>query len=103
MLWEDRIPLSADAHAMHDDQSPLQHALGDGEDFELLFAVSPDDGRRLVAEQPLSGLQVTVEPIGECVERGLWLRDAAGNRRPLEPPPVGTSRGGVRCVVPRRA
>ena len=31
-----------------DGRSPLMHGLSDGEDFELLFAVAPDDGRRLI-------------------------------------------------------
>jgi len=34
-----RIPVSEAALAMKGDQSPLQHALNDGEDFELLFTV----------------------------------------------------------------
>ena len=43
------IPISDDARRMNDECSPLDHALSDGEDFELLFAVSPDDGRRLMS------------------------------------------------------
>ena len=43
------IPISGDARRMDDQRSPLDHALSDGEDFELLFAVSPDDGRRLMS------------------------------------------------------
>ena len=50
------------------------HALGDGEYFELVFAVSPADGRRLGESQPVSGVQLTV--IGEFVETGLWLESA---------------------------
>ena len=40
---------------MNDGRSPLEHALGDGEDFELVFAVSPADGERLVQTQPVPG------------------------------------------------
>jgi thiamine-monophosphate kinase len=63
-------------------KTPLQHALGDGEDFELVFTVSPADGERLLREQPVPG--VSVAKIGECVGAGLWLEEG-GVRRPLEP------------------
>lgn len=76
------IPLSEDARRMGDSRSPLDHALADGEDFELLFAVAPDDGRRLLATQPLAGITLTA--IGECIDKGLWL-DTDGKRAPLEP------------------
>lgn len=59
---------------------PLAHALGDGEDFELLFAVSPADGERLLREPPVPGLV----RVGECVEAGLWL-EVGGKREPLAP------------------
>jgi thiamine-monophosphate kinase len=58
---------------------PLSHALGDGEDFELVFTVSPADGERLLREPP-----VPVFRIGECVASGLWL-ETAGRREPLTP------------------
>ena len=45
------IPISDAARKMTDGTSPLEHALGDGEDFELAFAVSPDDGERLLREE----------------------------------------------------
>ncbi len=45
----DAIPISDAARHMNDGRSPLDHALSDGEDFELLFTVSPGDGRRLMS------------------------------------------------------
>lgn len=42
VLDPDMIPRNADCS--------LENALGDGEDFELLFAVSPEDGQRLLHE-----------------------------------------------------
>ncbi len=70
------------AQQLRDGRSALDHALGDGEDFELLLAVPPDEAERLVREQPL-GVPVTC--IGEfVVEAGLWQHGAQG-RRPLEP------------------
>ena len=61
--------------------TPLEHALGDGEDFELVFTVSPPDGVRLRGTA-LPGFEPT--KIGECVDDGLWL-ETNGERRPLEP------------------
>jgi thiamine-monophosphate kinase len=37
------IPISPDVHAHEPDHTKLMHALTDGEDYELLFTVSPDD------------------------------------------------------------
>jgi thiamine-monophosphate kinase len=82
VLRAEAIPISADALAMNDGTAPLEHALGDGEDFELVFAVAPADGQRLLQFQPIAG--ITLAHIGECVEQGLWL-DQEGKRRPLEP------------------
>lgn len=82
VLRADAIPIAADAHRLGDGRSPLEHALGDGEDFELVFAVSPADARTLLDTQPVPG--VTLTAIGECVGEGLWLEEAS-KRRPLEP------------------
>lgn len=49
----------------------LEAALGDGEDFELLFAVGEKDGRRLLADQPITGVKLSA--VGEVVPEGLWL------------------------------
>jgi thiamine-monophosphate kinase len=81
-MFADSIPIADAARAMNDGRPPLEHALGDGEDFELVFAVAPDDGRRLLATQPHPG--VPLSRIGECVEAGLWLEEG-GTRRPLPP------------------
>jgi thiamine-monophosphate kinase len=76
------IPVSPAALTFQDSRTAQEHALSDGEDFELLFAVLPDDGFRLVETQPLPG--ITLYHIGECVDRGLWLEEDQC-RRPLEP------------------
>lgn len=55
-----------------DGMTPLEHALSDGEDFELLLAMPADEARRVIAEQPL-GVPLTI--IGEFIEQpGLWQR-----------------------------
>ncbi|MBX9580877.1 MAG: thiamine-phosphate kinase [Gemmataceae bacterium] len=84
VLDADAIPIAPAAAELSREtgRTPLDHALGDGEDFELVFTVPPADGERLVREQPVPGVRLT--KIGECVEAGLWL-DQGGTRRPLEP------------------
>jgi thiamine-monophosphate kinase len=78
------VPIHPDAvtRARATGRPPLDHALGDGEDFELLFTASPADGERLVRGQPVAG--VTLTKVGECVGAGLWLEEG-GVRRPLAP------------------
>ncbi len=82
LLVADAIPVSTAARELSrtSGRTPLAHALGDGEDFELVFAVSPEDGAELLREPPIAGLA----KIGECVESGLWL-EAGGVRTPLAP------------------
>lgn len=59
--------------------TPLDHALGDGEDFELVLAAAPDVARQILADRPLEFVGVPITAIGRCVERGgLWQRDAGG-------------------------
>ena len=80
VLDADAVPVHPDAVelAKRTGKSPLEHALGDGEDFELVFTVSPVAGERLLANPP-----VPVWKIGECVvEPGLWITEG-GVRRPL--------------------
>jgi len=84
VLRAEAIPIDSAAYRMTDAQTPLQHALGDGEDFELVFAVSPEDGRRLLETQPLPSMKLA--HLGECVESGLWIEEQ-DQRRPL--PPTG--------------
>ncbi|MCS6850110.1 MAG: thiamine-phosphate kinase [Gemmataceae bacterium] len=82
VLEAEAIPIAAAVGQLANGRSPLDHALSDGEDFELVFAVSPTDGQRLLATQPVPGIQLT--RIGECVAEGFWL-EQGGQRRPLTP------------------
>ena len=81
------VPVAEDAHRLAaelgDGSTALDHALGDGEDFELILAVPPEEAERMLAEQPLG---VPLARIGEFVaEPGLWQEDDAGRRTPLAP------------------
>jgi thiamine-monophosphate kinase len=59
-----------------DGVSAIDHALSDGEDFELLLAVPPDDAEQIVSRQPLD---VNVTRIGTFVEQpGLWQTTESG-------------------------
>ena len=81
----DQIPISADAAKLSacDRVSPLEHALGDGEDVELLLAAPPEVADRIVEEQLLD---VPVTIIGECVaQAGLWEHGFGNQVKPLEP------------------
>jgi thiamine-monophosphate kinase len=82
VLRAEAIPISAEAGKIGDNRSPLENAVADGEDFELLFAVSPQDGERLVRTQPIPGITLSI--IGECVTHGLWL-EVGGQCKVLEP------------------
>jgi len=87
ILQIDSIPIAEDARRLAENRAdgttPLDHALGDGEDFELLLAVPPDEAKTILADQPLA---VPITDIGEFItESGLWQRESGGLRRPLVP------------------
>lgn len=83
MIDAGSLPIAPEAFqlAQKDGRSPLEHALHDGEDFELLFTVSAEDGRRLLSQPFLA--DVPVCRIGEIVPSGCWIVED-GKRRPLE-------------------
>jgi thiamine-monophosphate kinase len=81
----DRVPIAADAcrlaEQLADGSTPLDHALADGEDFELILAVPADDAARMLADQPLD---VPLTEIGRFVDEvGLWQHDDSDQRIPL--------------------
>ncbi len=81
------IPLSDAARQLAalgaDGSTPLDHALSDGEDFELILAVAPSEAERMLARQPLG---VPLTAIGRFVAPpGLWLADRDGGLQPFEP------------------
>ena len=83
VLRQRAIPISEAAGQLHGDRTPLDHALSDGEDFELLFTVSPQDATRLLDHQDFG---VPITQIGEIVAGdALLLQDEEGRQVPLRP------------------
>jgi thiamine-monophosphate kinase len=91
VLRLDDIPIAPAAEQwaqqLADGSTPLEHALADGEDFELLLVAPADEARRMLAERPLEAQHgVSLTAVGQIVaEPGLWQVDRQGQRRPLEP------------------
>lgn len=76
-LISGQIPISEMAYSLNDDKTPLEHALSDGEDFELLWTLPAPEFEKLqqTAEKP-----VVVYPIGRIVTgAGCSLLDAQGD------------------------
>lgn len=88
VIYTGRVPVSTDAvelatrdGAADVAAAALAHALGDGQDFELLFAASPTIGQAILNDQPVD---CRVTHVGELIgERGLWQQTANGQRSPL--------------------
>jgi thiamine-monophosphate kinase len=81
------VPVHADAVTMsrqeNNGRTPLDHALADGEDFELLLAMRPEEARRLL-DAPPAGLTPAI--IGEVItDPGLFARGPNGTKQPLPP------------------
>ena len=73
-----QIPISPAAQELsrRDGRAPLEHAMSDGEDFELVLATAPDEAARLLKDQPLN---VPLSRIGEIVDvPHLFGRDESG-------------------------
>jgi len=76
----DSIPINENAKTLSatSGKEPVMHAIGDGEDFELLFTVPPDKIRLVPSE--IDGVPLT--RIGKIVSRtGLWAKDKRGVRQ----------------------
>jgi thiamine-monophosphate kinase len=79
------IPIHPDAWEMsrRDGLPALEHALSDGEDFELCLVVPAGEATRLAAAPPLPA---SLYRIGEVTDvKGLWLRDPDGQLKAIEP------------------
>ena len=78
------IPVS---QAVRNSADSLTAALSDGEDFELLFCVSPSDAEKLLQEWPRQST-VRLNFVGRIIqaksEQRLFIRQANGTVEPLE-------------------
>jgi len=79
------IPIHPDAHAMsRRDQAPaLEHALNDGEDFELCLVVPAEDATRLLATPPAPAMLYRVGVVTDSP--GLRIQMPDGTLVPIEP------------------
>jgi thiamine-monophosphate kinase len=92
ILEESAIPIHPSAKAMsqQDGRPAIEHALHDGEDFELCLAVAPEDVERL-RQAP-----ATLFKIGEVVDRpGIRLHKTDGTLAAIEPAGFDHLRAGV--------
>lgn len=80
----DALPIHPDALAMAatDGRSPVDHALGDGEDFELCLTLAPDDADRLLADPPQGVHLFRVGTIDDGT--GMRLRSGDGAMSPCD-------------------
>lgn len=88
VLDAEAIPIAADAIEMSkvSEKSPLQHALSDGEDFELILAVPDHEAKLLIEKQPLMNRYgTTLYRIGTLTETNDFLILENGVLSPLIP------------------
>jgi thiamine-monophosphate kinase len=84
-LDAEAIPIHEDAIELskRDGRSPLEHALHDGEDFELCFTLAPEAIETLLGHSDLGTAPIVVGRIE--AEPGLRLRGREGRVEPLVP------------------
>jgi thiamine-monophosphate kinase len=83
ILEESAIPIHPDAQELSriDGRSALEHALSDGEDFELCLTVAPEGAEQILGHPPSPS---RLFPVGRIVEEGgLKLRSLDGEIRDL--------------------
>ena len=86
-LWADRLPISeaAQAASARDGVPTWQHAIGDGEDYELCFTLPQDEARATLPGQ-IHG--VTITQVGKIIERSdgplVCLHLPDGTRRSVD-------------------
>lgn len=87
VLMTDQLPISDATRSLAarhpSDATPVQHALGDGEDFELLLAAPPEAAQAMLRDQPV---ECGLTHIGELIDgEHLWQQVGPETRLPLEP------------------
>ncbi|QDT26883.1 thiamine-phosphate kinase [Gimesia panareensis] len=82
VIRSQQIPISQRVSSELSAAERLQKAVSDGEDFELLFTVSPEEGQRLLEQNPLA---IPLTHLGEITsEEGAFLEKEDGSLIPLE-------------------
>ncbi len=87
ILEEPEIPISEAAVKLAETsgKSAMEHALGDGEDFELLFAVSEESWEKLLLKWPGTGIKTRLSCIGRVENnQGLRVAGSDGTLKMLE-------------------
>ena len=80
----DAIPIHRDVKKTKNGMSPLECALGDGEDFELILTTSQKTANQILADAVLKSMGAEITKIGTVIERpGLWTQSG------LKIPPSG--------------
>ena len=81
-IREAAVPVSEAARLLNDGRSPMEHAMVDGEDFELLFAVAEAKRAALVAAWP-QNFDSPLFELGRFTEGAASIRvlDEAGHER----------------------
>jgi thiamine-monophosphate kinase len=77
------VPVHPDARlsSADDGRTPLDHALNDGEDFELCLVVPPEAAERLILAPPAPAVLYRIGTVS--ARPGLWLSSAPGPGTPL--------------------
>lgn len=86
IIYEDQIPVSHAAVELSKKTShtPLSHALSDGEDYELLLALSKAQAKKVLSSDLFTDVKVSC--IGEIVAgRGIQIKSSRGNIRRIKP------------------
>lgn len=84
IIYSGSVPISKAAvrAAAKSGKQPLEHALGDGEDFELLFTMPPEESERLLTDKEF-GTQVSI--IGGITGGGYIIQNPDGRVRKYKP------------------
>jgi len=86
ILYEDQIPVSEAAVKMAEksENTPLYHALSDGEDYELLFTLSKGQAKKAMASHFFDRGMISC--IGEITRgRGIQMKFLDGKTRRIKP------------------
>ncbi len=74
----DAIPVSPEVASLNDERLPHEHALYDGEDFELLFTIRPGERNRFLADWSVK-FEVQCTEIGRMTDQSGEIRCLRGD------------------------